>query len=502
LLTFERNYFYSQGFTLCGGMSWLRSTPAVIEFVKHLATRCGCGNESFIDCKCRCDDQQVLNSIALGENSEYKIVWDRDNVTIPNTWDEQSWDSVTGTCQKTGHRVKVWDRHTAYRGIIDPNRCPRKNWISMPSAMNDKKAMVERWDVACGPGRGNNSWALSQPAFPVELVEEAMVSSEPWYQRLYNATSVQGKNTTFATTTKIVVFADESSLNSAVLWYRRLQSMGYTSTSDVVVVSYDSSTATFLSLEGIPNEPIGLFAEPQCPLNPSFRPLKQKQMYHRHQYAARWHYILRQLVSGKHILTTDAASGMTIHRHLAMSQLEVSEFDAYHAFSGGVPSFPSHYFWRFGFTLCSGMSWFRSTPSVIDFVREIASQCNCAEEILHCRCLCNDQQVLNRIMLENDSGYRILWDRTAVQQLSQGPPKSFEDQSWHGMSGVCNKTGHRVQVWDRHTVYHGFLDNLPMDNATGGRQCPQHNWIALLAGADQNWDTFCSNQGGSAVTIA
>jgi hypothetical protein len=82
-----------------------------------------------------------------------------------------------------------------------------------------QEAMVEIWDIACGPGWGNNLWELSQPALPVELVDTAVVSLEPWYQRLLNATSIQGRNSTSATTTKIVVFADASSLNSAVQWY-------------------------------------------------------------------------------------------------------------------------------------------------------------------------------------------------------------------------------------------------------------------------------------------
>lgn len=95
--------------------------------------------------------------MVLVDRSEYKIIWDRDNVTIPKTWDEQSWDSVTGTCQKTGHRVKVWGRHTVWRGLIDRNRCPLNNWVSMPSAISDKKSMVEQWDIACGTGRGNKT---------------------------------------------------------------------------------------------------------------------------------------------------------------------------------------------------------------------------------------------------------------------------------------------------------------------------------------------------------
>ena len=73
----------------------------------------------------------------------------------------------------------------------------------MPSAMKDKKAMVELWDMACGSGRGNQTWDLPTTVLRDETVDEvpAVASSEPWYQRLYKVRGIEGRNTTAANTT-------------------------------------------------------------------------------------------------------------------------------------------------------------------------------------------------------------------------------------------------------------------------------------------------------------
>ena len=96
-------------------MSWLRSSPGVIELVKAMVERCGC--ETTLYCHCSCDDQVVLNSMMLLE-SPYKVIWDRNGngnenennasttVLIPTKEEDMSWESKTGTVSNTGHRVK------------------------------------------------------------------------------------------------------------------------------------------------------------------------------------------------------------------------------------------------------------------------------------------------------------------------------------------------------------------------------------------------------------
>jgi hypothetical protein len=80
---------------------------------------------------------------------EYEIIWDKPLKRIPATEKELSWDAMTGTCQKTGHRVKVWDRHTAFRAPLSSNLCPdERNWIAMPAGTK-KLEIRELWDQMC-----------------------------------------------------------------------------------------------------------------------------------------------------------------------------------------------------------------------------------------------------------------------------------------------------------------------------------------------------------------
>ena len=173
--TFPRNIYKKMGFTICGGMSWLRgSSPGVIEIVKTIITRCGC--ETTFNCHCSCDDQVILNSIMLTEPI-YKVKWDDDDhdddnsnnnnsnkssngtkitkIKIPMKEEDINWNSMTGTVLKTGHRVKIWDRHTAFRRQYDPNEinmiCPdtEKSWIAMPSGI-DRMKVKELWMEGCG----------------------------------------------------------------------------------------------------------------------------------------------------------------------------------------------------------------------------------------------------------------------------------------------------------------------------------------------------------------
>jgi hypothetical protein len=78
----------------------------------------------------------------------YRVKWDDNNssssnVKIPMKEEDINWNSMTGTVSKTGHTIKIGDRHTAFRRHYDPNNmiCPdkEKSWISMPSGLDRMK---------------------------------------------------------------------------------------------------------------------------------------------------------------------------------------------------------------------------------------------------------------------------------------------------------------------------------------------------------------------------
>ncbi|KAL3913243.1 MAG: hypothetical protein SGILL_006567 [Bacillariaceae sp.] len=146
---FPRNVFRQKGYTICGGMSWLRAAPGVMEIANQLIKRCGC--ESTLHCHCFCDDQVVFNNIML-MHDPYRIDWDQ-NITVPSTEEEMQWEEMTGTCPKTGHRVKIWDRDMAFRrGWVrdDPKNCPdpTKSWIAMPAGL-DRVTVYQTWRESC-----------------------------------------------------------------------------------------------------------------------------------------------------------------------------------------------------------------------------------------------------------------------------------------------------------------------------------------------------------------
>lgn len=171
---FPRYIYRRLGFTICGGMSFLRGgSHGVLELVEAVVKQCGC--ESTLLCSCHCDDQVVWNNKLLVDEP-YKVIWDDPNDDkvntsthnslsskkqsikkwiIPQTEADINWESMTGTVSKTGHRVKIWDRHTAFRRKYDPNDmlCPDKNksWIAMPSAL-DRMKVKEIWMKGCGGG--------------------------------------------------------------------------------------------------------------------------------------------------------------------------------------------------------------------------------------------------------------------------------------------------------------------------------------------------------------
>lgn len=176
--------FLSMGFVVCGGMAWLRASDAAIRYVESILDQCHWGgldevggiNNSTVASNstapmraaaARCDDQQVINSKFFGNTLNY--TWD-DEAKKPKV--EEFWKpSVTGRSLVTGHRFKIWDVDTWYRGSIDGKdiggmnigRCPDPNinWVSMPfntlvpegkklTTIQDRRLRMKQYFEYCG----------------------------------------------------------------------------------------------------------------------------------------------------------------------------------------------------------------------------------------------------------------------------------------------------------------------------------------------------------------
>jgi hypothetical protein len=153
--SYPTHVFDQMGFTVCGGMSWLRADPKVIRFVATLVNKCKCLNEddgNFCK-KCHCDDQVALNELLW--EGKHNVTWDRTFRTPPKSLKDYPWTSVTGISSKTRHRVKVWDRNFAYRAML-PDQCPEGNWVAMPLYVN-RSDVVQVWEDLCSSNKNQTT---------------------------------------------------------------------------------------------------------------------------------------------------------------------------------------------------------------------------------------------------------------------------------------------------------------------------------------------------------
>ena len=295
-------------------------------------------------------------------------------------------------------------------------------------------------------------------------------ANTPQQRRHRGSTPIGPRN---GTRTIFIGFADDTYKELGLQWYRRLERIGYTAH---YLVAYDDKAATFfqqhhLRFDYLHNEPRFSFAN-DCSN-------KKKQIYRRRLFGSRWVYIWQQLQAGYHVLTSDVD---TIYsRYIPFQILEDSKYDAFHTLNSVVPSYPVSIFQTYGFTLNGGQHWFRSTPGVRKWVHQMVQTCgSCIKSSMNCRCMCDDQVVFNNLAFE--SVWNITWNRTSVLI-----PQSWEQVPWEGITGVCSKTGHHVQVWDRHMAYRGKIRP---------EACPQDNWFAMLNGVPKTklpnvWDRVC-----------
>jgi hypothetical protein len=115
----------------------------------------------------------------------------------------------------------------------------------------------------------------------------------------------------------------------------------------------------------------------------------------------------------------------------------------------------------------------------------LVKRCGCSSPKLDCSCMCDDQVVLNQLMLMDDT-YKCTWDRKYLK------PSSTDEQLRNGgLTGYCNHTKHKVRILDPHTAWNHR--GIPSSRD----KCPKNNWIAMPAGTKDKkkvydeWDEAC-----------
>lgn len=141
---FPRKAFGRQGFVVCSGMSWWRSSSGGIRFAKLMQHTCGD----------MCDDQRILNEL-LTDPDRLNMTWHwtetakQSKITNATTDDPRFLGlptiGISGESSVTEHKARIWDREFAFRGPILPVVCPSRmvNWVSMP--ILEAKSRQEAW---------------------------------------------------------------------------------------------------------------------------------------------------------------------------------------------------------------------------------------------------------------------------------------------------------------------------------------------------------------------
>jgi Nucleotide-diphospho-sugar transferase len=142
--------FQQLGFTICGCFNWMRSTPSMIHFLNLFLSNCGCTSQptprqgsNNATCTCACDDQVTMNSMFF---YQLDMVWDPYRGSKKGEFLQ---NSLTGTSQRTGQRIKILDRNFVFRGH-DDNICTQGNWITFPKTSNETETKVEQMNRLLG----------------------------------------------------------------------------------------------------------------------------------------------------------------------------------------------------------------------------------------------------------------------------------------------------------------------------------------------------------------
>mmetsp|Transcript_34780 Transcript_34780/g.83168 ORF Transcript_34780/g.83168 Transcript_34780/m.83168 type:complete len:367 (-) Transcript_34780:254-1354(-) len=276
---------------------------------------------------------------------------------------------------------------------------------------------------------------------------------------------------------KILGFTDKNYLPIAKYWYMRLTALGH---KEHYIVAHDE-----ISYNALKDE---YRAIPCIIQNPDYaRPVKglwQQIM------SARLHLTVDMLRNGTHLLITDVDN--VFSRYVPLSGFLEEGYDVYHAFE---MRYPVNIFNQFGFVVCSGHQFLRSTPATLRFMDLVMNRCN--------REKCDDQVTYNYVFfLDLD----IQWDGMETPNnthalrvnISEGENSKLLVES---VTGRSNVTGHTIKIWDRDFAWRlagalpefcpssnnwlGMPTKLPVEMTGGGNKV--HTKIAGF----EVWDQQC-----------
>jgi hypothetical protein len=316
-------------------------------------------------------------------------------------------------------------------------------------------------------------------------------------RQVYTGPITQAHQIGHVNKTKIVGFISSHYIRVALRWHDRLETLGYT---NHYIICTDNKSFDILQT----NFPAYRIEASYLPEFPASYASMKYGFKERHRvemlFAHRWVYLLEQLKLGYHILLTDIDN--IFSSYYSMNELELSEFDVYHALE---TKHPQEVYKYQGFVVCGGMGWFRSSPRSIRYVEEMVKRCGWE---------CDDQVQLNNLIAY---GLHMKWNRsssvkehstaiTVNSSVIHGDDNERLEERLEGLitvgfTGYSISTGVKIKLWDRAFAYRG--------KATP-KQCPSssQNWVSMpfvtsvvrwqtpLAKlkAYDLWDNHCPNQ--------
>ena len=147
---FPKAAWAKAGFSVCGGVNWIRASPEGIAFVRHFIYQCSNFQLTVPEnhtCEMICDDQVVLNTQLIIDESSLDVTWNK-----PRGWNSTPFfRSISGRSGVTNHSFMIWAMDTVYRGPLEgiDGRCPKNPWLSAPLQGSQT---IHQWHKFCPNG--------------------------------------------------------------------------------------------------------------------------------------------------------------------------------------------------------------------------------------------------------------------------------------------------------------------------------------------------------------
>lgn len=268
--------------------------------------------------------------------------------------------------------------------------------------------------------------------------------------------------------TKIIAACDYAFKDIALEWYENLTKLGYTTH---MVLAVDEKAADFFRQHGLRHDillpPLGDDDKDGASSNFCYQE-HNKIWYRRVIFGMRWQYVLGQLGKGYHVLMTDIDNNFL--RYHSLSNMEESDFDVFHTYA--MP-FPANVYEKLGYTVCGCLTWLRSSPESLSFVKALLNRCQQpGSNSMKCFA-CDDQVEVNKLYVK----YRY------SSSISLDVPDDFSQQGFwkSSISGRVNITNHTFHLWDSDFAYRGPIRGIEgrcpgQSNSTHRARSP--NWMA------------------------